>query len=89
MKVEFVKLSPTQNMTILVKTPVERENHLEVATKLMDYASVGAEQVGFIENGQGTIRLQMMAGEFCGNATRSAVFHYLDGKDGKMTLKVN
>ena len=81
MKVEFVKLSPTQNMTILVKTPVERENHLEVATKLMDYASVGAEQVGFIENGQGTIRLQMMAGEFCGNASMSMAAYLASKRD--------
>ena len=43
----------------------------------MDYNSLNAEQVGFIEttnNGplsDSYIRLQMMGGEFCGNATRS------------------
>lgn len=74
MKIEFVKLSPTQNMTILVKTPIERKDQLDIGTKLLDYSSVYAEQTGFIETSQNPEaigRLQMMAGEFCANATMS------------------
>jgi len=71
MKLDFIKMSPTQNMTIIVKTPVTRADHSRVAALLMDYAGVYAEQAGFIE--APTIhgahaRLQMMGGEFCGNA---------------------
>ncbi|GFI61473.1 diaminopimelate epimerase [Clostridiales bacterium] len=75
MKIEFIKTSPTQNMTIIVKTPVPRDKQFEVGMKLMDYASVNGEQAGFLEtpyNPQADIRLQMMAGEFCGNGTMSA-----------------
>ena len=46
------------------------------------------EQVGFLGSSSNP-ELIMAGGEFCGNATRSAVFYYLDGKDGDMTLKVN
>ncbi|MCD8036295.1 MAG: hypothetical protein LUE88_02795 [Clostridiales bacterium] len=75
MKVDFVKLSPTENMTILVKSPVEREKQLHVGAEIMKYSSVYAEQAGFLEkpeNPEAEIRLQMAGGEFCGNATMAA-----------------
>lgn len=73
MELSFVKVSPTQNMTILVETPVPRASHREVAARLMAYDSVHAEQVGFVEGADppALARLQMMGGEFCGNATMS------------------
>lgn len=72
MDIRFVKMSPTQNMTILVETPVPRALHHHVASALMPYDGVFAEQVGYIEpaaDPQAWGRLQMMGGEFCGNAT--------------------
>ena len=72
MEVDFVKISPTQNMTVLVTSAVERHIHAEVAAKLMAYNSVYAEQVGFLEKPEdprAAARLQMAGGEFCGNAT--------------------
>lgn len=72
MKLRFVKLSPTQNMTVIVDEPVPRREHRRIAAALMDYASVYAEQVGFREKPTlpgARARLQMMGGEFCGNAT--------------------
>ena len=72
MKLEFVKLSPAQNMTVIVKTPVPRRQQSDVAGRLIDYAGVFAEQAGFIEPPTlpgAECRLQMMGGEFCGNAT--------------------
>jgi len=74
MEVEFVKINPTQNMTILVTSPVDRLHHMDVARKIMAYDSVHAEQVGFIEkpgNPAALARLQMAGGEFCGNASMS------------------
>ena len=74
MEVEFVKISPTQNMTILVTTPVERKHYRDLAEKIMAYDSVHAEQVGFVEkpeNPKALARLQMAGGEFCGNAALS------------------
>ena len=75
MKLNFVKLNPTRNMTILVTTPVERSRHVSVAAQLMSPGSICAEQVGFLEAPSlegARVRLQMMGGEFCGNASMSA-----------------
>ena len=69
MELKFIKTSPTENMTLLIETPVPRELHLEVAEKLIAYGSVYAEQAGYIEEPENPLaekRLQMMAGEFCG-----------------------
>ena len=74
MKCAFIKLSPTQNMTVLVTSPVPRERQSAVAEKLIGYANVHAEQAGFWEKPNlpgARARLQMMGGEFCGNAAMS------------------
>ena len=71
---QIVKLSPTENMTVLVETPVARALHAGVAEELMRYDSACCEQVGFVEkpaNSAARARLQMMGGEFCGNAAMS------------------
>ena len=73
MQLSFVKTSPAENITILVDTPVPREKQPAVAGKLLRL--LGGEQVGFIEPPSvwdARARLQMMGGEFCGNATMSA-----------------
>lgn len=80
MKLNFVKINPSGNTTILVTSQVDKELHAEVAQKLLAYGSVQAEQVGFVsfsdpdDNPEQitTLSLSMMGGEFCGNATRSA-----------------
>lgn len=71
MKLRFVKVNPVENMTLFVLDPVPREKQMNIANKLMDYNNIHGEQVGFIEREGSYIRLQMMGGEFCGNATRS------------------
>ncbi|MGF7047338.1 diaminopimelate epimerase [Paenibacillus sp. DS2015] len=74
MEVKFIKTNPTQNMTILVESQHNREMYQRVASRIMAYDNVYAEQVGFIESSERDMawaRLQMMAGEFCGNATMS------------------
>jgi len=70
-EIEFIKFNPTQNMTILVKTNYLVEEYKHIASKIMSYDSVYAEQVGFIEkpiNNKAAAKLQMAGGEFCGNA---------------------
>lgn len=84
MKLDFVKLNPTQNMTVIVTSPVPRELQPYAAERLMAYESVNAEQVGFLEAAQhpeARARLQMMGGEFCGNAAMStgAYLAFTDG----------
>lgn len=72
--VDFVKCSPTQNMTILVKSKHPTDAYTHIASKLMSYDSVYAEQVGYIDtpiNRAAAAHLQMAGGEFCGNACMS------------------
>ncbi len=83
MEIQFVKVSPNQNMTLLIETPIARKKQLEVAKTLIAYHSVYAEQAGYIEppqNKNAWAKLQMMAGEFCGNATL-ALAAYLFSKE--------
>lgn len=70
-EIDFIKFNPTQNMTILVQTPHPVEEYPRIASRLMAYDSVHAEQVGFIEKPYqygGSVHLHMAGGEFCGNA---------------------
>lgn len=64
----------------------------------MDYSNIYAEQVGFVEKSlKGDfIRLQMMGGEFCGNATRSLAalavdkkYPYVKRKDNKYIVPID
>lgn len=74
-------------MTLLIESPVPRTQHLQVAKALISYGSVYAEQAGYIEapeNKDACARLQMMAGEFCGNATLS-LGAYLFSKEQPQT----
>ncbi|MBQ3423579.1 MAG: hypothetical protein IJH38_00060 [Clostridia bacterium] len=74
MRLKCVKLDPTGNITVLVTDPVPRERQREVALRLLDPERMGGEQAGFVEaplEGRCDARLQMMGGEFCGNATMS------------------
>lgn len=75
---EFVKLNPAGNLTVIILDLFPRSLHSEIAAKVMDPCGLGAEQVGFAENplnphAEG--RLQMMGGEFCGNATLAYAAH--------------
>lgn len=76
MKINFVKVNPVENMTILVNSTAKKENYGKISQELMKYSNIHAEQVGFIEGNH----LQMMGGEFCGNASRSFAA-YLAFKD--------
>ncbi|WP_110114800.1 diaminopimelate epimerase [Bacillus sp. CGMCC 1.16541] len=70
-EIDFIKCNPTQNMTILVKTEHSMKEHTRIASKMMAYDNVYAEQVGFIERPvthKAAAHLQMAGGEFCGNA---------------------
>lgn len=76
MKLNFIKVNPTENMTVFVLDNLPRTKYMYIANKLMNYNNINAEQVGFIERpmlkeSNASVRLQMMGGEFCGNASRA------------------
>lgn len=73
MRVPFYKLSPGGNTTVLLDMPApEMAVRTELACRLMDPLHLGCEQVGFLDTRCAQPRLDMMGGEFCGNAARSA-----------------
>ena len=73
-RLHFAKLNPSGNTTVIVLDPLERELYAEVAKQLMGPEGLGADQVGFVgeaKDPKALGRLNMMGGEFCGNAARA------------------
>ena len=78
--IRYVTLDPTGNLTCLVLDAVPEEARPAVTAALMDRC----EQVGYLEepaDPKARARLQMMGGEFCGNASMAAAA-WLAREDG-------
>ena len=94
MNISYTKIDPSGNITLIVDSFVPREEQSRVAALLMVRDSE-AEQVGFLEAPEDpccAVRLQMMGGEFCGNATLSAaavVMRQLGLDAGDMLIEVS
>ena len=72
MEVKLRVADPAGNITIFVTSPVERNLYAKVANELLAIKEFRGEQVGFIERHEdGSSHMEMMGGEFCGNASRS------------------
>jgi diaminopimelate epimerase len=71
MRVEIQRADPTGNATILVLSQAEPWERASIAARLMEWDGGWAEQVGFVSREGGHDRLDMMGGEFCGNASLS------------------
>lgn len=68
----FYKISPGGNATILILDPVAPEDRAPLARTLLNANHLQAEQVGYLDLSSTPMRLDMMGGEFCGNACRAA-----------------
>ncbi len=80
---------PSGNPTALVlKMERDLEKRKEINDKIMNLYDY-VEQVGFINQDINNPELLMAGGEFCGNATRCAVYYYLNGKPGNLKIKVS
>ena len=80
---------PGGNATALVeKLGYTPETRKVINDKIMEKHSDLVEQVGFVDKTVATPELMMAGGEFCGNATRSAAYYYLNGKPGQLKIKV-
>lgn len=94
MNISYTKIDPSGNITLIVDSFVPREDQSRIAALLMVRDSE-AEQVGFLEAPEDpccAVRLQMMGGEFCGNATLSAaavVMRQLGLDAGDMLIEVS
>lgn len=94
MNISYTKIDPSGNITLIVDSFVPREEQRRIAALLMVRDSE-AEQVGFLEVPEDpccSVRLQMMGGEFCGNATLSAasvVMQQIGLDAGDMLIEVS
>lgn len=87
-KIKYQIYSPGGNDTALVQgVGYSRELKKRINDEIMK-VDTNIEQVGFVEN-EGTPKLVMAGGEFCGNATRSAAYYYLKGKTGEIQIEVS
>ena len=76
MKLRIRRADPAGNITLFVMSKADRKDYAAISNQLLAMEEFGAEQVGFVEyQDNGKVHMQMMGGEFCGNATRS--FGYL------------
>ena len=82
-----VVLDPAGNVTAIVCSDVSAAERARVAAQILRLPELGIEQVAFLTEPRsgGEIRLEMMGGEFCGNALRCAGFYQAlrNGAQGK------
>jgi len=80
-------LDPAGNVTAIVCSDVPAAERARVAAQILRLPELGIEQVAFLTapRSGGEIRLEMMGGEFCGNALRCAGFYQAlrNGSQGK------
>ena len=75
----YIVANPTGNITVLVTDPVDMKDRNEV-THAMFEAVPTCEQVGYVVaplSANADVRLEMMGGEFCGNASLSTAAYYV------------
>lgn len=89
MKLEVIRANPAGNITLFVKTPVDKENRAPMAEKLLAMEEFAAEQVGyFCDANEGFDgHMEMAGGEFCGNASRA--YGYLIAQEKGLKGKVH
>jgi len=88
-ELEYKLYIPSGNPTALVlnmeSNSIKRKIINDYLMNKYDYI----EQVGFINPKNNKPELLMAGGEFCGNATRCAIYYYLDGKEGNLKIKIS
>lgn len=84
---EVAVLDPAGNVTAIVLSNVPAAERARVAAQILRLPELHIEQVAFLTapRSGGEIRLEMMGGEFCGNALRCAGFYHAlrTGAQGK------
>ena len=84
---------PAGNVTLLVESPVPPSEYRTIASRLLALPELRGEQVGFLTAPRmgGEVRLEMMGGEFCGNAARCAGLWQARkrGRDGAVAVEMS
>lgn len=94
MELNILRADPAGNITVFVLDPVEKAQRAAIAEKIMAIPELKAEQVGYACAAEDDVdgHMEMMGGEFCGNATLSAaavVMGQLGLDAGDMLIEVS
>lgn len=93
MELRLRAADPAGNVTLLVETPVSPGAYRAAAERLLAFSSLGGEQVGYLVPPRrgGDVRLEMMGGEFCGNALRCAALWAAErrGCGGEVAVEIS
>ncbi|MCI8362849.1 MAG: hypothetical protein HFJ41_07030 [Clostridia bacterium] len=81
-EIKYKILNPGGNKTALIYGSEYTDSQKILINKMIMEKNSQVEQVGFLSNKIN--RLEMAGGEFCINATRCAVYEYLEGKEGEI-----
>ena len=78
-------LDPAGNVTAIVCSDVPAAERARIAAQILRLPELGIEQVAFLTEPRSGGRLEMMGGEFCGNALHCAGFYQAlrNGEQGK------
>ena len=90
MKLNILRADPAGNITVFVLDPIEKAQRAAIAEQIMAIPFLKAEQVGYAcppEDGVDG-RMEMMGGEFCGNATRAYGMYIARQKGGASEVKL-
>jgi len=71
MQIRTIKADPSGNITLFLLDPVAPEIRKALNQELLSL-DPSVEQIGCLSLKEGQPQVEMMGGEFCGNATRSA-----------------
>ena len=90
MKLNILRADPAGNITVFVLDPVEKAKRAAIAEKIMAIPSLKAEQVGYACPAEDDVdgHMEMMGGEFCGNATRAYGMYIAQQKGGLSAVRL-
>lgn len=90
MELNILRADPAGNITVFVLDPVESSQRAPLAARIMAIPELKAEQVGYACPAEDDVdgHMEMMGGEFCGNATRAygMLVAQQQGRSGKTTV---
>lgn len=94
MDLKYVVADPAGNITGIVITRHPRQDYRTIARHLMEHSPYGLEQVGFLRDcADCDGSLEMMGGEFCGNASRSVGLYLakrsMSMRDDRVLIRVS
>lgn len=88
MKIPFKIYFPGGNRTALVFKSLPKQQYAKISRAIMERCSE-IEQVGFVSNLKTNPRLDMMGGEFCGNASRCLAYELFSNNKKNSVFSVS